>query len=210
MENNLYQQLPLIQKKWLSKQRGVSLLEMLVASFLGLYLSGFFIALYLSMKNTFQLQKDWSEIQQKGRLAVHLFHRVLTQSGLGCSQTDSSFYVMGRRDKNQDRLTVYQCDIKQEGKHIVPVDYFIENKKLYFRPKVKSFRKRLLFSGVESMKIEYGITCEREEGICDYLPANRVVDWKKVRSISLAFCFTATSLQKVWHLYVTLPQKEVL
>lgn len=194
------------------KQAGFSLLETMIASALCLVLTGIFMVVYLTVKNSFNLQKNVSDIQQKGRFLIYFFYRTLSRAGIDdCSHNSvypSNIQVYGENGESSDQITIYQC-LSINGVDVFgAVNYFLENNRLYFKPKPGFHPKRLLVDGIEKMKIEYGIHCKNEGEICRYLPAIAVEDWTKVRSVSMELHLTSDSLKKTWHLYMALPRRD--
>lgn len=195
-------------------ESGFSLLETFLASLLGLLISGFFMVVYLSVKASFNVQKEWSDLQQKGRFLVYFFNHILSKAGLeDCekiSNATSDFQVVGEMEKNQPVIMIYHC-LPIKGKEVFSgVRYFLENKKLYFKPENNFHSKRLLIEGVRELKVAYGIACNEGEGICGYLPTLQVRDFKKVRSVALEFQLISGRLKKVWYIYVALPKRALL
>lgn len=67
------------------RQRGVSLIEILIAAAIGIVILGVISALYLANRKVFQYQESYSRIQETGRYVNDLFGREFRNSGyVGC------------------------------------------------------------------------------------------------------------------------------
>ncbi len=64
-------------------QSGFSLIELMIASVIGLLLTSAMLAAYVASARTYQLQDAMSEVQESGRFAMHALLRDLRQSGVG-------------------------------------------------------------------------------------------------------------------------------
>lgn len=64
------------------KQRGFSLVELMVALLLGTIIIGAATQLFLTNQRSFQLQQNMSEVQETGRFAVEILSRELRMAGL--------------------------------------------------------------------------------------------------------------------------------
>jgi type IV pilus assembly protein PilW len=69
-----------------SKQFGMTLIEIMLAMLLGLFLIGGVIQIFLSAKNSYRTQENLSRIQENGRFASEILSHDIRLSGyLGCS-----------------------------------------------------------------------------------------------------------------------------
>lgn len=74
------------------KQRGLSLIEMLIAITLGLILIAGVIQMFLSSRVVFSTQQAISRVQEGGRLAVEFMSRDIRMAGyMGCASRDTPF-----------------------------------------------------------------------------------------------------------------------
>jgi type IV pilus assembly protein PilW len=68
-----------------ARQRGLSLIELMIAITLGLVLMTGVIQVFLSSKNVFSTQQAVSRIQETGRLAIEFISRDTRMAGyMGC------------------------------------------------------------------------------------------------------------------------------
>ena len=74
-----------------TRQKGLSLVELMVAMALGLFLMGQVIQVMLNGKKTFLLEQELAQIQENARFAVEFLSRDLRMAGYtGCVNTGSS------------------------------------------------------------------------------------------------------------------------
>lgn len=72
-------------KLTLSKQSGLSLVELMVAILLGTFLTAGLIKLFINSKQVYRVQESLSRLQENGRFAVNFLSRDLRMAGyLGC------------------------------------------------------------------------------------------------------------------------------
>ncbi len=64
-----------------SKCRGLSLVELLIAVAIGLFLTAVIANIYLGTKQTYRTQEDLSRLQEEGRYALELLQRSLRLAG---------------------------------------------------------------------------------------------------------------------------------
>ncbi len=77
-----------------TRQGGISLVEIMVALLLSLFLMGGVIQVYLSSKQTYRAQEGYSRLQENGRFALELLSRQIRMAGYKSSawdQTETAF-----------------------------------------------------------------------------------------------------------------------
>jgi len=68
------------------EQRGVTLIEMMVAMVIGLFISGSVISIYISNKKISQTAESFANIQEKGRIVIEILSNEIRQSDFwGCT-----------------------------------------------------------------------------------------------------------------------------
>ncbi|WP_373188285.1 PilW family protein [Halopseudomonas sp.] len=71
------------------QQRGLSLVELMIALALGLIISAAIMQVFLSSKNVYRMQESMARIQENGRFAVDYLSRDLRMAGyMGCGNLD--------------------------------------------------------------------------------------------------------------------------
>jgi len=76
-------------------QRGVTLVELMIAMLLGLFLIGGLLQIFISSKQTYRMQEGLSRVQENGRFAMDFITRDIRMAGfIGCASL--------RRDDDHD------------------------------------------------------------------------------------------------------------
>lgn len=70
-----------LSAKWPAKQRGMSLVELMVALVTGLTLSGAVVLIYANSKHAFSVQDATAKIQENGRFALHILKQDVRMAG---------------------------------------------------------------------------------------------------------------------------------
>ncbi len=71
-------------------QKGLTLIELMIAMLLGIFLIGGVIQIFLSSKQTYRMQENLSRIQESGRFAMHFIEQDVRMSGsIGCNSQSS-------------------------------------------------------------------------------------------------------------------------
>ena len=69
-----------------SSQRGLSLVELMIAMLLGLFLIGGLLQIFISSRQTYRMQEGLSRLQENGRFAIDFISRDIRMAGfLGCN-----------------------------------------------------------------------------------------------------------------------------
>jgi len=198
-------------------QKGFSLVELLIASTLGLMLMGALIEVYLSTKNTLQAQEALSHIQENARYAIYILNQKIRMAGFSnCIDSNSSFRLSGFMGRgvvaNTDAILIGACIPFKNKIRFMKTAYYIGNTRrknqtgniifALYRKTIPGRRQELV-PNVESMKIQYGIANH-------YLRAGQVRDWKAVHSVKITLLFNSGSraIQKKWHTYITLREPQ--
>jgi len=196
-----------------SIQTGMSLIEVMLAQTLGLFLIFGLIQIYLSVQKTFDLQQAIINLQENGRFASYLLSKNIRMAGFaGCESLikwgDENLAIHGYdKDvpeflrevikKGTDSVEIAECTIRDKATRFERFAFFVgaTDRKdplgnllygLYVKYR-KNGNKRELVSGVEDMQIRYGVVNQKDDSyITDYVTAAQVADWKKVRAIEIA------------------------
>lgn len=215
-----------------SNQLGMSLVELLLAQALGLFLIFGLITVYLTVQKTFRLQQSIVSTQENGRFAAHFLNESIRMAGFAhCAPADTwvdqDAAIRGYggnvpdflRDivkKDTDSLEVGECAIRDQTEQFERFAFFIgptgrtdpsgkDINALYVKYR-KEGNKRELVSGIDDMKIRYGVVNDaNDRDIANYLTAEKVVDWNKVRAVEIALSLSADRfLHRQWYVYVAL------
>lgn len=234
----------------MNTQSGMSLVEVMLAMLLGLFLIAGFIQIYLSTQKTFYMQQALTELQENGRFAAHFLSENIRMAGYAYCDTKEKFVntdlALQGYDKTlpiflnaqlvkagADTILIGSCATRDEKNTFEQFALFVGptgrknklGKTIYaLYEKSVSGPKHELVAGVEDMKISYGVVNQLgDRNIADYLAADDVQDWKKVRAVKIALLLASTwpaltkpqayefagntlpadrFLRREWHVYV--------
>ncbi len=94
-------------------QRGLSLVELMIAITIGLILSAGIIQIFITNKQTFRMQEGMARLQESGRFAIDLMSRDLRMAGYYGCWSDTSAMV----NTLADTTTVYNFAVGLEGEN---------------------------------------------------------------------------------------------
>ncbi|MDQ7091094.1 MAG: PilW family protein [Methylococcales bacterium] len=86
-----------------SAQRGITLIEIMIAMVIGLFLMGGVMQIFLSSQQTYKMQDNLSRMQENGRFAVEFISRDIRMAGYwGCLKTVTNIKSMLKNDATFD------------------------------------------------------------------------------------------------------------
>lgn len=195
----------------MNSQKGYSLIEVMLACSLGLFLMLGLIQLYLSVHKNFQFIVAVNQLQENARFASHFLEQTIRVAGdASCDKSlafvDSSqaihgyqqslpYFLLGKVVKNTDSLVIGACRTENAQLEFRQYAYFIgktTRKNKLAEPILALYElyeggaKRELVADIESMKIRYGIATSDGKNIEAYLPATQVQDWSQVKVVEVA------------------------
>lgn len=195
----------------LPSQRGSTLLEVMLACSLSLFLLLTMGDLYLACRRMLGLQQAIADLQENGRFAVHFLTENIRMAGYAACinaavpvnqdqaivgfGTKLPSYLQGKVLSGTDSLVIGRCRSLNGQTNFFQYAYFVgaTTRKnalgqtiyaLYTMPITGN--KEELVSGVSNLKISYGIGSANGRDISTYLSAEAVKDWTQVRSVQLA------------------------
>lgn len=163
----------------MNKNKGFSLVELMVAMLLGLLITGAAVKLFLANQQTFALQQTLSRVQENGQLFVRFLVSDLRRTGLEMDGVTSSYPQGVKFSQTQgmpgssdgadfDRLTVaYHGDSDCEGTQAaaptaVVNTYFVNtDAELVCDGNLTGGAGVTLLTGVEAFEVMYGIDTEQ-------------------------------------------------
>ena len=96
----------------MNKQRGFTLVELLVALLIGLLLAAAIIVIYAGSQSTFRASQGVSRSQEATRFAVHFLKTDIRQAGFnGCSEGVSKRSTLDQSINNDNRFPSYETAI---------------------------------------------------------------------------------------------------
>lgn len=192
-------------------QAGASLVEMMLACALSIFLIQGVINTYLSNKLTYELQSSIAAMQENGRFATHILSQNLRMAG--DSNCDYSLAYLDATDaihgyqksppasiknkikKDTDSVVFKRCRFEEGKTAAEDYAFFIsattrKNKlgetiyALYTAP--LSGDKTELVPNVTGMRIYYGVWDPVANDIQAYLPADQITDWNHIKGVEIA------------------------
>lgn len=199
----------------LCQQKGMTIIELLLASTLALMLLTGLCVLYICIKQNYNLQQTYARIQEGGRFITSLLTQKIHAAGLAICQSQNSpivspaiigydsehlpsgFQIEVKPDT--DVMTVTSCTNNQsnsESLSLVQMAYFVgdthrvnsQGEKIYalFQKPFNGNREELV-PGISQMKVQYGILDSTGNNVEEYLSDKEVTDWSKVVAVYINF-----------------------
>ncbi|WP_290704177.1 PilW family protein [Amphritea sp.] len=167
-------------------QSGLTLIELMIASVIGLLLTSAMLTAYVASARTYQLQDAMSEVQESGRFAMHALLKDLRQTGVGVSGDLIIEGVFNTADdvaafeSTHSDLIIVQKNVRSEivylpGLEADGIAYYIGATGV---GRIALYKNGdALVEGVSELIIEYGVDAD----------ADKLVDnYKKLASMSAA------------------------
>ncbi|MBQ0755743.1 MAG: PilW family protein [Amphritea sp.] len=159
-------------------QSGLTLIELMVASVIGLLLTSAMLAAYVASAQTYQLQDAMSEVQESGRFAMHALLKDLRQSGVGVSGDliiegvfNTAADVTAFESTHSD-LVIVQKNIRSEivylpGLETDGIAYYIGATGV---GRIALYKNGdALVEGISELIIEYGVDTDGDKLVDNYI-----------------------------------------
>lgn len=198
-------------------QSGASLVELMVAQALGLLLIFGCLQIYLATQKSVALQQAVVAIAENARFASHVLNQNIRMAGYAACdsaamtqpalaihgyQTQPPAFIQNKVAKGTDSVVISTCISQNDKETFNQLAFFIgaTSRKgalgqtiyaLYMNPLDDD--KSELVSNVDNMRISYGVTDNSGQNILQYLPADQVTDWSKIRAVAIALLFSSDS-----------------
>ncbi len=185
------------------KHRGYTIVSILVALAISLFLLAGVLSVYLSSKDTFNYQTALAAASENARFAIDDLRRALFMTGRGLLANESPFGTYGNNvlcndcSAGGDIITVvyaggYDC----QGNPVTSKSqqtFFVENdsqgnRALKCMIDGNSSTKEPLVSGIEAMQVLYGVNDDSDDYANRYISADQVNAegvWDKVVSLRI-------------------------
>ncbi|MET1253541.1 PilW family protein [Aliikangiella maris] len=169
----------------MKRQSGFSVVELMVAGFLGLVLIGGVIQLFISSNQAYRTQDDLATIQEDGRLALMFLKQQIQMAGYISSldvdpiPSPVTFGNLASRDDTTDVLTisyegdidtvtglVYDCNGVGVAGRVITSTFYIDDKQLLCQGNGVGSVAQPLIDGVADFQVMYGV----EEFVAGVLP----------------------------------------
>ncbi|MDF3055022.1 MAG: hypothetical protein K0Q74_929 [Gammaproteobacteria bacterium] len=188
----------------------------MLACALGIFFMQGVVDVYLSAQKTFALQKAIAHLQENARFATHFLTQNIRMAGeLSCEhllpmpnppealrgyQGNPPPTLKNKILAGTDSVSIERCRTNDGSESIEKYAFFISEtsrknqlgKKvyaLYESPIVGN--KVELVPNVNDMRISYGVMSADGQGVQAYLPADKVSDWKMVKSVEIALLLSS-------------------
>jgi len=192
----------------------MSLLELLVASALGLLITMGVMTGYLGIKSNNNFQQVLSDLQDSGRFAQTILNQRIRVAGfvgcvdglnpvdqnqaiIGYSSDHLPAFLQGQVAAGTDAVVVKSCishsNISKDAA-LKTMAYYIgdthrKNQQgqtiLALFQKPADGEREELIAGVEQMQLLYGVLVDSTANSVTYYPAAQIVDWETVRSVQI-------------------------
>lgn len=194
-------------------QKGLTLIELMLAATLALILLLGLSELYVTLKRNFELQQTEARIQESGRFITTILSQRIKTAGLANCKTSTDPVIMpavtgydsenlpvslqGQVKQGTDVLVITSCMDNTDNSgdlNLQEVAYFVSDTKrvnsqgqkiyaLYQKPLTGD--RLELVPGVSQLIIEYGVADNSKKNVDRYLSQNEVTDWSQVMSIKM-------------------------
>ncbi|HVV68883.1 MAG TPA: PilW family protein [Gammaproteobacteria bacterium] len=193
------------------RQQGITLVEVMLACALGLFLMAGLIQIGLAGKRTFTMQQAIINLQENGHYAVYFLNQHLRMAGYAGCESQPPFVkpesaiigyennlpaiLQGKVVKGTDSVIVGGCYLENGKQRYNQYAYFISTttRKNKLGKTIVSFYempidgvKRELAANLERMKISYGLMTMDGKNIAGYESADKIKDWRQVRAVDIS------------------------
>lgn len=185
-----------------NSQSGLTLIELMIASVIGLLLTSAMLSAYVASAQTYQLQDAMSEVQESGRFAMHALLKDLRQSGVGVSGDliiegvfNTAADVTAFESAHSD-LVIVQKNVRSEivylpGLEADGITYYIGATGV---GRIALYKNReALVEGVSELIIEYGIDADADQLVDNYKKLVRMSAADKDNVLSARFYLLMSS-----------------
>jgi type IV pilus assembly protein PilW len=191
------------------REKGFTLIELMIAIVLGLLLIAATVTVFISTKQGYRLENGLSLMQATGRATLDLLSREIMMAGFPQSENIESFIQAQTTDgggSNSDRFAVrYQSDTdclnQPTSDGYARNVYFIQGNALVCgivdknNPAIVT-NQTVIVQGVENMQLLYGEDHTAGDSVTNatrYVTAGNVTDWDNVVSVRIGIIVDSQS-----------------
>lgn len=187
------------------RQKGFTLVEMMIAILIGLLLIAAMLSLFLSTKQGYRMANGMSVMQATGRATLDLLSREAMISGFPQVSLIDTFVAALSSDGGgaaSDTFTVhYRSPTDCRGNVATPVyadgqqyaknQYYVQNGNLMCQARAENnavLGTVTMVNGIENLQILYGEDTDTTDGVTNarkYVTAGNVVNWANVVSAKI-------------------------
>lgn len=194
----------------LNTERGFSLVELMIAMSLGVFIIGGLISVFISSSQNYKIQQGLTEVQEKGRYAIRVLREDIQNAGFGLDYDTIAFKEIASgvgtciTTANKRIFEVYWDDGTDEYRHC----YFLDDNSNLARVQIKGSPgtaptepARVIIPRVNHFSLSYAVDIDQFDGIDTvnnktYLDSADLIDgvlttplstptWQKVRAIKM-------------------------
>jgi type IV pilus assembly protein PilW len=196
----------------MNKQSGISLIEIMIALLIGLFLLDGVLQLFSSAQQTYRMQSNLARLQENGRFALDFLERDIRMAGYwGCMSSTSDISGIEGASGIPDTITLHGAfELTPTGVCASPVDspnscgsvncYTDSSSTISYQintsstsslpdPEITLYRSsNPLIEGIQNMQILYGIDSDSiPDGAANYyVSANNVSNMQRVVSVRIS------------------------
>jgi len=186
------------------REKGFTLIELMIALVLGLILIAGALTVFVSTKQGYRLEQGMTLMQSTGRATLDFLSREISMAGFPQSSAIESFVPGETSDgggSNSDQFTVrYRSNtdclnaatpVYADGERYARNRYFIQNGALRCRTLAEdgsTLDEAAIVQGVENMQLLYGEdtnAIDGETNATKYVTAGNVTNWNMVVSVRI-------------------------
>ncbi len=171
----------------LARQKGFTLIELMIAALLGIILLGGMIQIFIGSSQTFRVQRAIAEVQDKGRTAMDFISREIENAGFGGNGLVSSAFATlsqnvvftggtsnGTGAGNNDVIRIQYTGNRDCTGANIAAPFLVVNT---FDVNAGELRcnGQPLINGLESFQVLYGVDSNNDSFVDQYQTANRVI-----------------------------------
>ena len=174
-----------------SLQKGMSLVELMVAITLGIFIAGALVSLFINSKENYRLNENMSRLQENARFAVAFLAHDLRMTDYRTCVTDATLADAlageeGTGLNGSDSVTIiWQTNDCADTPAIDTTVYTIQNNSAgnpsLFRS-VNGVNEELV-EGIQSLQLLYGEDTDQDHLVDYYVNASSVVDMEQAISV---------------------------
>ncbi len=192
------------------RQKGFTLVEMMISIVIGLLLIAGVLSVFLSTKQGYRMTTGLSLMQSTGRATLDLLARDIMMAGFPQSSgieaiVSGAGLTQDGGGNNSDTFTVrYQSTtdclnsaggtpVYADGIQYAKNRYFVQNGNLMCQTLAEDnsvLQTGVMVAGIENMQLLYGEDNDATDGITNatrYVTAGNVIDWNNVVSVKIGF-----------------------
>ena len=196
------------------RQKGFTLVEMMVAIVIGLLLIAGTLSVFLSTKQGYRMTSGMSLMQATGRATLDLLTREIMISGFPQEDVIDTFVSALSSDGgggSSDTFTVHYrttvdclgnaAPVYADGQQYAKNQYFVQGGNLMCQPRAEDDSAigaaAVVVAGIENLQILYGEDNDPTDGIPNatrYVTAGNVADWANLVSAKIGIVVNSQSV----------------